>query len=256
MNKQIALRFLSIVSFLAVWWIGSLFSAPEILPSPAAIGATIIDNFTTPGPEDKTAAFHIGITLARIFFTFAVAMTLGIALGLLMGLRPKIEMAFGWLLPLTLTIPTLLAVFLCVMWFGFSEAGGLFAVILTVTPFVVVNMLAGTKALDKDLIDMARAFKANRRLMTRKVLLWQLMPYMFAAFRYAFGMTWKIVALAETFGLKYGIGYMFTFWFEQFNMTQVMAWIILFVAIMLILEHGVVARIEAKLFAWRPVHAL
>ena len=64
------------------------------------------------------------------------------------------------------------------------------------------------------------------------------------------------VALAETFGLKYGIGYMFTFWFEQFNMTQVMAWITLFVAIMLILEHGVVARIEAKLFAWRPVHAL
>ncbi|HEX5606078.1 MAG TPA: ABC transporter permease subunit [Candidatus Binatia bacterium] len=255
MNKQIALRFLSIVSFLAVWWIGSLFSAPEILPSPAAIGATIVDNFTTPGPEDKTAEFHIGVTLARIFFTFTVAMALGIGLGLLMGLRPKIELAFGWLLPLTLTIPTLLAVFLCVMWFGYSEAGGLFAVILTVTPFVVVNMLAGTKALDKDLIDMARAFKANRRLMIRKVLLWQLMPYIFAAFRYAFGMTWKIVALAETFGLKYGVGYMFTFWFEQFNMTQVMAWIVLFVALMLILEHGIIARIEDKIFAWRPVHA-
>jgi NitT/TauT family transport system permease protein len=256
MNKHIALRFLSILSFLVLWWVGSLFSAPEILPGPAAIGATIVDNFTTPGPEDKTAVFHISITLARIFFTFTVAMALGIALGLLMGLRPKMELAFGWLLPLTLTIPTLLAVFLCVMWFGFSEAGGLFAVILTVTPFVVVNMLAGTKALDKDLIDMARAFKANRRLMIRKVLLWQLMPYIFSAFRYAFGMTWKIVALAETFGLKYGIGYMFTFWFEQFNMTQVLAWITLFVAIMLILEHGVIARIEAKVFAWRPVHAL
>jgi ABC-type nitrate/sulfonate/bicarbonate transport system permease component len=49
---------------------------------------------------------------------------------------------------------------------------------------------------------------------------------------------------------------MFTFWFEQFNMVQVMAWITLFVAIMLILEYGVIARIEAKVFAWRPVHAL
>jgi NitT/TauT family transport system permease protein len=256
MNKQIALRCLSIVSFLVVWWLGSLFSAPEILPGPIAIGQTIVSNFTTPGPEDKTAEFHIAVTLARILFTFGVAMALGTALGLIMGLSRKLELAFGYLIPLALTIPTLLAVFLCVMWFGFSEAGGLFAVILTVTPFVTVNMLAGTKALDKELIDMARAFKANRRLLIRKVLIWQLMPYIFSAFRYAFGMTWKIVALAETFGLKYGIGYMFTFWFEQFNMVQVMAWIILFVALMLILEHGVIARLEEKVFAWRPVHAL
>lgn len=256
MNKQIAMRYLSILSFLAVWWVGSLFSAPEILPGPIAIGETILSNFTTPGPEDKTAEFHIAITLARILFSFSVAMVLGIAVGLIMGLRRKVEAAFGYLIPIGLTIPTLLAVFLCVLWFGYSEAGGLFAVIMTVTPFVTVNMLAGTKALDKELVDMAYAFKANRSLLIRKVLVWQLMPYIFSAFRYAFGMTWKIVALAETFGLKYGVGYMFTFWFEQFNMVQVMAWIILFVVLMLVLEHGVIARIEEKLFAWRPVHAL
>ncbi|HXH85564.1 MAG TPA: ABC transporter permease subunit [Nitrospira sp.] len=256
MNKRTALRCLSVLGFLAIWWIGSLLSKPEILPGPLAIGKTIVSNFTTPGPEGKTAAFHVAITLARILFTFSIAMILGIALGLLLGLRRKFELAFGYLIPIALTIPTLLAVFLCIMWFGFSEAGGLFAVILTVTPFVTVNMLAGTKALDKELIDMGHAFKANRRLMIRKVLIWQLMPYIFSAFRYAFGMTWKIVALAETFGLKYGIGYMFTFWFEQFDMVQVMAWIVLFVALMLILEYGVIARIEEKIFAWRPVHAV
>jgi NitT/TauT family transport system permease protein len=221
-----------------------------------AIGRTIIENFVTAGPEEKTAEFHVAVTLARIVFTFTIAMLAGIALGLVMGLRRRVELAVGYLIPIALTIPTLLAVFLCVLWFGYSEAGGLFAVILTVAPFVTVNMLAGTKAIDKELVDMARAFKANRRLLIRKVLIWQLMPFIFAAFRYAFGMTWKIVALAETFGLKYGIGYMFTFWFEQFNMVQVMAWIILFVALMLILEHGVIARVEEKILAWRPVHAL
>jgi NitT/TauT family transport system permease protein len=256
MSKATALRWLSILSFLALWWLGARFSTPEILPGPLAIGKTIISNFAAPGPEEGSAWFHVGITLARILFTFAVAMALGIAFGLMMGLRRTVELAFGYWIPLALTIPTLLAVFLCVMWFGYSEAGGLFAVIVTVTPFVTVNMLAGTKALDKELTDMARAFKANRRLLVRKVLIWQLMPYIFSAFRYAFGMTWKIVALAETFGLKYGIGYMFSFWFEQFNMAQVMAWIMLFVALMLLLEHGVIARLEEKIFAWRPVHGL
>jgi NitT/TauT family transport system permease protein len=256
MKNQTALRGLSILSFLGIWWLGSRFSPPEILPGPVAIGRAILANFVTPGPEGETAEFDIAITLARIFLAFSVAMLAGIALGLVMGLRRNIELALGYLIPIALTIPTLLAVFLCVLWFGFSEAGGLFAVIMTVTPFVTVNMLAGTKAIDKELIDMARVFKANRSLLIRKVLIWQLMPYIFSAFRYAFGMTWKIVALAETFGLKFGIGYMFNFWFEQFNMVQVMAWIILFVGLMLLLEHGLIARIEEKIFAWRPIHVL
>ena len=64
-------------------------------------------------------------------------------------------------------------------------------------------------------------------------------------------MTWKIVALAETFGLKFGIGYMFFFWFEQFNMNQVLAWIVMFVVVMLVLEHGIFARLESRAFAWR-----
>jgi NitT/TauT family transport system permease protein len=243
------------VILVALWWGASLFSSPKILPGPGAIARTIIDNFVTPGPEEKLAHFHIGITMLRIIATFTAAMAIGIALGLAMGLKRVVERAIGYLIPIALTIPTLLAVFLCVLWFGFSEAGGLFAVMAMVTPFVTVNMLAGTKAMDKDLIDMAKAFKANRTLLIRKVLLWQLMPYIFSAFRYAFGMTWKIVALAETFGLKFGIGYMFTFWFEQFNMQQVLAWIILFVALMLVVEHGLFARAEAKVFAWRPAHS-
>lgn len=255
MKSSTSLRVFSILMLLLIWWVGSLYSSPKILPGPVAIGRTIVYNFITPGPEDKLAHFHIAITLLRIIVTFGIAMVIGISLGLAMGLKRTLERAVGYLIPIALTIPTLLAVFLCVLWFGYSEAGGLFAVMAVVTPFVTVNMLAGTKAMDKELIDMAKAFKANRSLLIRKVLIWQLMPYIFSAFRYAFGMTWKIVALAETFGLKYGIGYMFTFWFEQFNMQQVLAWVILFVVLMLILEHGLIARVEERVFAWRPAHS-
>jgi NitT/TauT family transport system permease protein len=142
-------------------------------------------------------------------------------------------------------------VFLAVMWFGYSEAGGLVAVMAVVTPYVAVNVFEGAKAMDKSLVEMAVTFRARRPLLIRKVFLPQLMPYLFSAFRYAFGMTWKIVALAETFGLKYGIGYMFFFWFGQFNMDQVLAWIVMFVVLMLILEHGVFARLERRAFVWR-----
>ncbi len=153
-------------------------------------------------------------------------------------------------------MPTILMVFLAVLWFGYREVGSLVAVVGVVTPFVAVNMFEGAKAMDKSLIDMAKTFKADRRMLIRRVYLPQLLPYIFSAFRFGFGITWKIVALAETFGIKYGIGYMFFFWFEQFDMTQVLAWIMMFVILMLILEHGVFARLESKAFAWRPTHSL
>jgi NitT/TauT family transport system permease protein len=250
--KSAGLRAGSIVALLVLWAIAArLMHDPEVLPGPLAIGDTIAFDLTHPGPEGEPAYYNIGITLGRIFVAFAASMLAGIGIGLTMGLSRLVERALLAVIPLMLTIPTILMVFLAVMWFGFSEVGGLIAVMAVVTPYVAVNIFEGTKAMDKSLIDMAVTFKAKRPLLIRKVYLPQLMPYIFSAFRYAFGVTWKIVALAETFGLKYGIGYMFFFWFGQFNMDQVLAWIIMFVVLMLVLEHGVFARLESRAFAWR-----
>jgi NitT/TauT family transport system permease protein len=250
--KSAALRVGSILLLLLLWSVEShLMNDIEVLPGPLLVGETILENLVTPGPENISAEFHIGITLARIFVAFAASMLAGIAIGLAMGLSSVLQRALLAVIPLMLTMPTILMVFLAVMWFGYSEAGGLIAVMAVVTPYVAVNIFEGAKAMDKSLIDMAVTFKAPRPLLIRKVYLPQLMPYIFSAFRYAFGVTWKIVALAETFGLKYGIGYMFFFWFGQFNMTQVLSWIMMFVILMLILEHGVFAVLERKAFAWR-----
>jgi NitT/TauT family transport system permease protein len=255
-QNSIALRVGSIVALLLLWAAASrLMNDPEVLPGPLVIGEAIALNLAGDGPQEKSAFFHIGITLARIFIAFGASMLAGIGIGLAMGLSRTLERALLAVIPLMLTIPTILMVFLAVMWFGFSEAGGLVAVMAVVTPYVAVNIFEGAKAMDKSLVDMAVSFKARRRMLIHKVYLPQLMPYIFSAFRYAFGVTWKVVALAETFGLKYGIGYMFFFWFGQFNMVQVMAWVVTFVMLMLLMEHGLFARLEHRAFIWRHAAA-
>ncbi len=255
--RGICLRVGSIFVMLFIWWVASiLMDDVEVLPGPVLIAKTIVTNLVSLGPEGKSPYFHMGVTLGRTFIAFAAAMLAGIGIGLTMGLRKTFEHSLMALIPLLLTMPTILMVFLAVLWFGFNEIGSLVAVVGVVTPFVAVNMFEGAKAMDKSLIDMAKTFKADNRMLVRKVYLPQLLPYIFSAFRFGFGITWKIVALAETFGIKFGIGYMFFFWFEQFNMEQVLAWIITFVILMLALEHGVFARLESKAFAWRPSHSL
>jgi NitT/TauT family transport system permease protein len=250
--KSIGLRVASIGVLLLLWWAAAaMVNDVQVLPAPLVIAKTIVADLRTPGPEGESAFYDIGITLARIVIAFFASMIAGIAIGLAMGLNRLCERALLPLIPLLLTTPTILVVFLAIMWFGYSEAGSLVAVIAVVTPYVAVNMSEGAKAMDKSLIDMALTFKARRYLLLRNIYIPQLMPYIFSAFRYAFGQTWKIVALAETFGLKFGIGYMFFFWFQQFNISQTLAWIMMFVLLMLTLEHGVFARLEARAFAWR-----
>ena len=253
----VSIRVGSIFVLIIIWYFAAILMADaEVLPGPLAIAYAIIGVLVEPGPEGRSAFFHLGITLGRTFVTFGVAMLLGIAIGLAMGLRKTIEYSMMSLIPLALTMPTILMVFLAVMWFGFNEIGSLVAVVGVVTPYVAVNIFQGAQAMDKSVIDMATVFRADKKMMIRKVYVPQLLPYIFSAFRFAFGMTWKIVALAETFGIKYGIGYMFFFWFEQFNMVLVLAWIIMFVILMLILEHGVFARLEHAAFKWRPANKL
>ncbi|MFL2669503.1 MAG: ABC transporter permease [Alphaproteobacteria bacterium] len=253
----VSIRIGSIFVLIILWYFAAILMADaEVLPGPLAIAYAIVGVITEPGPEGRSAFFHVGITLGRTFITFGVAMALGIAIGLAMGLRKTIEYSMMSLIPLALTMPTILMVFLAVMWFGFNEIGSLVAVVGVVTPYVAVNIFQGAQAMDKSVIDMATVFRADKKMMIRKVYIPQLLPYIFSAFRFAFGMTWKIVALAETFGIKYGIGYMFFFWFEQFNMELVLAWIIMFVILMLALEHGVFARLEHAAFKWRPANKL
>ena len=253
----VSIRVGSIFVLIAIWYLAStLMADAEVLPGPLAIAYAIWGVLAEPGPVGTSAYFHMGITLGRTFITFGVGMLLGIAIGLAMGLRKTIEYSMMSLIPLALTMPTILMGFLAVMWFGFNEIGSLVAVVGVVTPYVAVNIFQGAQAMDKSVIDMAKVFRADKRMLIRKVYVPQLLPYIFSAFRFSFGMTWKIVALAETFGIKYGIGYMFFFWFEQFNMELVLAWIIMFVILMLILEHGVFARLEHAAFKWRPANKL
>ena len=142
--RGICLRVSSIFVLLIIWWVAAiLMDDVEVLPGPVLIFTTIWSNLIGVGPEGKSPYFHMGVTLARTFIAFGAAMLAGIGIGLTMGLRKTFEHSLMALIPLLLTMPTILMVFLAVLWFGFTEVGSLVAVVGVVTPFVSVNMFEG-----------------------------------------------------------------------------------------------------------------
>src|SRR5262249_56943461 len=99
---------------------------------------------------------------ARVLLAFALAMTLGTALGILMGRVPTADrLGDPWLLIL-LNLPALVVVVLAYIWGGLTETAAIAAVAVNKLPNAIVTVPEGARALDPTLRDMARAFPMPR----------------------------------------------------------------------------------------------
>ncbi|MFQ5913715.1 MAG: ABC transporter permease [Nitrospinota bacterium] len=248
-------RTTKVTSFFAlvfIWWLISLMYGEEVFPNPFLVSQVIVEDlFAGSGPGGHTSGYHIGVSLIRILAAFTVAMVAGFGLGVLMGVSRYFENFLDNWVMVGLTIPGLCWALIALMWFGIRDESAIFAIVMVTLPFVVVNVWEGTKAVDRQLLDMARAFRANRKLTIRKVLFPQLIPYVFAAIRYTFSVGWKIAVVSEVFGLSSGVGFMLNYWFGMFRMDKVLAYTAVFTLIMIFVESYIIKPAQAKALRWR-----
>ncbi len=231
---------------LGVWQIVSLFFLPVYFPGPGALAERMIALY-----GDPASYVVIGETLARIFEGFAIAMLAGTAIGLSMGRNHAVEVFFDSWIMVLLTFPAVCWAFLSVLWFGLSEAAPILTIVLIVLPFVALNIWEGTKAVDKDLLDMGKVYGADRRLMLRKILVPQLMPYIFSSLRIALSLSWKIALVAEAFGVASGVGQKLIYWFQDTRVDMMLAWGASFMIVMVLIDVIGFRWWARRAFAWR-----
>lgn len=238
--------FLALGSVFTIWWLAYLLY-PRLLPSPAS---TIEESIRL--VSDGTFFFHMYQSLRRVLVGAVAAMFFSIGVGIYMGTVAMGERFFQPLVILGLTIPGLMWALIAVMLFGINEFSPYFAVTVTIFPMLVINIWAGVKSLDKELIDMSHVFHFTKRMKITQVILPQLMPNIFAATRYGLGLAWKVVVVVEMFGTSNGVGYQVMKAYQVFNMEDVIAWTLTFVVAMIIIEYGLINFAERRLTAWRP----
>lgn len=244
--RDLAWKVASLVVLAAVWQAASLLAPPSFLPGPAAVLARVAELIVT--GEFFGQALP---TVLRVSMGFAIALVLGSAVGIAMGVRRGLQSFLEGYVLIGLTIPGLAWAVLALMWFGISEVAPVFAIAVVTMPMLAVNMWQGTKAIDRELLEMQRAFRAPRAALLRDVIVPQLLPYLFAASRFGFGLGWKVVVLSEMFGLSSGIGYQINRAFSHYSMLEVLAWTLGFTLVMFAFEYGVVRRLEAHYLRWR-----
>ncbi len=241
------LRLVSVLTFFAVWALGSLALGERLCPDPV----TVI-GFAARETASGELSYHLAITLARVAAAFIIAMAFGVASGLLMG-RSTVANALGepWMI-LLLNAPALIVIVLCYIWIGLNEVAAILAVALNKIPNATVTIREGTRALDTTLLEMARTYRFSRGKMLRHVILPQLQPYIAATARSGLALIWKIVLVVELLGRSNGIGFQIYLYFQSFDVRAILAYTLVFAGVMLAIELIVVQPWERRAYRWRP----
>ena len=236
-----------LLSILSIWQVASMVSPEDTLSAPYMVFKEAIFHVIL---EDGFF-MHVGATLLRIIIGFGIAFILGLTIGVMMGVRRYWERFFSDYVTVGITIPSLAWAVIGVLWLGIHYLTPVFSAVMIATPYVMVNVWEGMKNVDKDLVDMGRAFDVSRGRIIRDIYIPSILPFVFAAVRIGFSVSWKLVVLAEVFGSSEGIGFMIFYWYENFEMALVLAWVMVFCIIMFIYEYGIIKTIERRLFIWR-----
>jgi NitT/TauT family transport system permease protein len=242
-----SLRWVAILLFLVTWQLISAASHTGLVPSPLRVWKVMWEAFST-GLFFK----HLAISMVRILSGFVIAFLLGSTIGLLMGSRRFWDGFFQDIVVFALSLPGLVYALLSIVVFGLGLTAPIVAIVLAAFPFIAVNVREGVHSLDKEMLDMCRAYRISRWQVITKVILPSLVPFFLAAIRIGFTITWKVAVLTEVVGATSGIGYMIAISFDSFSVRGIIAWAFLFGAVMLVIEYALLVPAERYFARWRP----
>jgi len=231
---------------IALWWAASLATAPYVLPSPDRVAQRLV---TLAASGDLVA--NLLTTLSRVLAGFALAVAIGVPGGILLGSNRTLGAFFEPVLPVMNTVSSAIWAIFAIIWFGLSPLTPIFVVLMTALPLIITNVWQGTQAVNADYVELAQTLRFSRLKTLLKIYVPSILPYFFSGARLAFGFGWRVSLVAETLGASSGVGYRLRQASDLIQTDQVFAWTIAQIAMMVVIEIGLLAPLERHLFRWR-----
>jgi NitT/TauT family transport system permease protein len=233
--------------FLAAWqWGPGLLHVPSFIVPPLSM---VAEEFVRAWSVNHLL-LHTAVTAAEVLAGFVLGSLLGACVGYLLGMSPTAELALSpYILALQIA-PKVAFAPLFILWMGFTIYPKILIAVLIVFFPVMVNVLTAVQAVDPDLINLARSFKATRSQIFWKIEFPSSLPPMFAGLRVGATLAVVGVVVGELVGGNRGLGYLLTFGEGQGNTPMV------FVAIVMLTMVGAAVYFTVILFERRMLHYL
>ncbi|MQB42799.1 aliphatic sulfonate ABC transporter permease SsuC [Rhizobium sp. ICMP 5592] len=244
------LPFLLPVVVIAAWQLGSSVGwiSTRIMPSPAAVVVAFWQT-TISGQLPH----NILVSAGRAFAGLLVGGSIGFLLGIANGVSRLSEKLTDTTLQMLRTIPHLAMVPLVILWFGIGEESKLFLTALGVMFPIYLNTYHGVRNVDRGLIEMGRVYGMSNWTLFKKVIFPGALPSILVGLRFALGIMWLTLIVAESIAASSGIGYMANN-AREFGMTDVVVLTLVIYAVLGKLADVVARALERRALRWNPAY--
>jgi NitT/TauT family transport system permease protein len=165
----------------------------------------------------------IQASLSRALGGFAVAMALGVPLGILMGRFRRWDDFWGLLISFSNPIPKIGLVPLFVLWLGIGEVSKVAVVAAGAIFPVLINTYNGVRGVNPIWIWRAQTLGLGHSEVLYKVVLPAALPSIFVGARLAMALAWVILIAAEMVAARSGLGFRILFGQQMFETNVVFA---------------------------------
>lgn len=187
----------------------------------------------------------VWFTFSRITLGFLLAFLLALGLAVLSARFPVAEVLLHPYLLAVQTVPVASFIVIALLWLSGRKLS-VFISFLMVLPVLYANLLAGIRAADGKLLEMARVFRMPICNRVRCIYLPALEPHLISACRSALGLCWKAGVAAEVIGVCSGsVGGMLYDAKVYLEITDLFAWTLVIVLISLGFE-----KLFTRLLRW------
>ncbi len=239
---------------LALWELLAIYlNNPVVLPRVESVIAVLMHPQTPIMGTNLNIIDNTLISIKRVLLGFLIAGIVAIPIGIFMGYFSTIRDLFDTFIELLRPIPPLAWVPLALAWFGIGENSMLFIIFIGAFFPVLINTIAGVRAVPKILIESAQTLGASQKDILMKIVIPASSPYILTGLRIGAGIAWMCVVAAEMLpGSSAGLGYLIMYSYQLSRMDIVVACMIIIGLIGLTLDRGL-RYIEERFFKWKDM---
>jgi len=218
----------------------------DVLASPGRIAQVAGDLIS-----DGSLPSAMGVSLQRVAIGLLFGTVVATGLALVSGLFRIGEDLVDASVQMLRTVPFVGLIPLFIIWFGIGEAPKIAIITLGVSFPLYLNVYAGIRGVDSQLIEAGESLGLSRWGLVRHVVLPGALPGAMTGLRYSLGIAWLALVFAEQINADAGIGFLMV-QARDFLRTDVIVVCLIVYAFLGLLADFIVRTLERLLLQWRP----
>jgi len=242
--KHVARQVIFYAALIGIWALLAKLKIwpPYIFPTPWGVVDALLAGF-----KDHSFWIAIGVSMKRMMLGYGISVALGMVLGLGVGSNKFLEETVGGLLVSLQSLPSICWLPLAVLWFGLTEKAILFVVVMGSLLSVTIAMEDGRKHMPKIYGMAGRNLGARGFALFWHVLLPASLPYIISGLKQGWAFAWRSLISGERLFVSLGLGQLLMMGRDLNDMSQVIAVMILIIAIGYIVDGLVFKSVERRL---------